>query len=151
MFRTLNKKISAFLVVLAIGYLVMSFNLPSYKYVPIDSDLVPIGLGFLLLILSISLYFTKDQNKKENDDDHLSKSELKIVLIVIGFIFLYIFFLEIIGFIITTVLFLFFCSLFLGFKRHAVNAIVSLSVPILIYLLFDSFLQVQLPTGILPF
>lgn len=150
MFRTLNKKISVFLIFLAICYLVMSFQLPSYEYVPVDSDLVPIGLGFLLLILSIVLYFTSDQ-KKENDDDHLSKSELKIVLVVIGFIFLFIFFLEIIGFIITTVLFLFFCSLFLGFKKHLVNAIVSLSVPILIYLLFDSFLQVQLPTGILPF
>ncbi|MFZ3578396.1 tripartite tricarboxylate transporter TctB family protein [Virgibacillus sp. DJP39] len=151
MFHTLNKKISIFLIILAIGYLVLSFQLPSYAYVPIDADLVPICLGVLLLVLSIILYFTKDQAKKENDDDHISKSELKIILAVIGFIILFIFFLEILGFIITTVLFLFFCSLFLGYKRHIINAIVSLSVPILIYLLFDSFLQVHLPTGILPF
>lgn len=150
MFHTLNKKISIILVVLAIFYLVLSFRLPSYAYVPVDADIVPIGLGILLLILSAILYFAKDQVRKDNDD-HIPRSELPVIFGVIGFIILYIFFLEIIGFIITTVLFLFFCSLFLGFKKHVVNAAVSLSIPILIYLLFDSFLQVQLPMGILPF
>ena len=150
MFHTLNKKVSIVLVLLAIIYLVLSFQLPAYAYVPVDSDIVPIGIGILLFVLSGILYFTKDQEKGENDD-HISKSELPIILGVIGFIILYIFFLEIIGFVITTVLFLFLCSLFLGYKRHVINAAVSLIVPILIYLLFDSFLKVQLPMGILPF
>ncbi|ASN04653.1 tripartite tricarboxylate transporter TctB family protein [Virgibacillus necropolis] len=150
MFHTLNKKVSIFLILSGIFYLVLSFGLPSYEYVPVDADIVPIGLGIVLIILSIILYFVKDQEKKENDD-RISKSELPVILGVIGFIILYIFFLEIIGFIITTVLFLFICSLFLGYKKHFINAIISLSIPILIYLLFDSFLQIQLPTGILPF
>lgn len=150
MFRTLNKKVSGVLILLAIFYLVLSFKLPAYAYVPVDSDIVPIGIGILLLALSVILYFTKDQEKAENDDQ-ISKAELPVILGVIVFIILYIFFLEIIGFIITTVLFLFLCSLFLGYKRHVINATVSLIIPILIYLLFDSFLQVSLPTGILLF
>jgi putative tricarboxylic transport membrane protein len=149
-FRTVNRKVSIFLLLLAIFYLVLSFRLPSYAYVPVDSDLVPIGLGFLLIGLATFLFFQKDQEKNENEE-HIPKKELPVVLGVVGFILVYIFLLEIIGFIVVTVLFLFFCSMFLGYKRHVVNAMVSLAVPVLIYLLFDSFLKVQLPMGILPF
>lgn len=150
MFRSVNRKVSIVLLALGIFYLVLSFRLPPYEYVPIDSDFVPIGLGFILIGLAIALFFQKDQEKAEHDE-RIPKKELPIVLGVVGFIILYIFLLEIVGFIIVTVLFLFFCSLFLGYRRHVVNAVVSLAVPILIYLLFDSFLQVHLPTGILPF
>ncbi|WP_139343338.1 tripartite tricarboxylate transporter TctB family protein [Virgibacillus siamensis] len=149
MFNTTNKKVSLFLMALAVFYLILSFSLPAYAYVPVDSDMVPIGIGFILLGLAAALFFTKDQESDTND--RIPKNELPIVLGVVGFIILYIFLLEIIGFILVTVLFLFFCSLFLGYKRHIINGIVSLTVPIFIYLLFDSFLQVQLPTGILPF
>lgn len=149
MFNTMNKKVSVFLILLAISYLTLSFRLPPYAYVPVDADVVPIGLGFILLILAGVLYFTKDQIK--GTDERIPKKELPVVLGVVGFILLYIFFLEIIGFILVTVLFLFFCSMFLGYKRHIVNAIISIAVPVLIYLLFDSFLQIQLPKGILPF
>lgn len=150
MFATTNKKISIILLFLAIFYLALSFRLPPYAFVPVDSDVVPIGLGFLLIILSIVLYFSKDQ-EKEGDEERIPKSELPFILGIVGFIIAYIFFLEIIGFIVTTILFLFLCSLFLGYKRHVINGIVSITIPILIYLLFDSFLQVQLPQGILPF
>jgi putative tricarboxylic transport membrane protein len=150
MFGTMNKKVSVVLILLGIIYLILSFRLPEYAYVPIDSDLVPIGLGFLLIILAGVLYVTKDQEKQE-DKERISKKELPIVLGVIGFIVLFILLLEIIGFILVSVVFLFFCSMFLGYKKHLINGIVSLVIPILIYLLFDSFLQIQLPSGILPF
>ncbi|MDY0404363.1 tripartite tricarboxylate transporter TctB family protein [Virgibacillus sp. 179-BFC.A HS] len=150
MFRTKNKKVSIALILIAIVYLILSFQLPSYAYVPVDSDLVPIGLGVILLLLSAMLFFTKDQEQKENEE-HIPKKDLPIVLGVICFTILYIALLEIIGFIMTTMLFLFLCSLFLGYRKHVVNAAVSIVIPILIYLLFNDFLQVSLPTGILPF
>ncbi|GAA0591203.1 hypothetical protein GCM10009001_04060 [Virgibacillus siamensis] len=149
MFSTTNKKVSFILMLIAVFYLILSFNLPAYAYVPVDSDMVPIGLGFILFALAVALFFTKDQ--EPNEADKIPKKELPVVLGVVAFIILYIFLLEIIGFIVMTVLFLFLCSLFLGYRKHIVNGIVSLTMPILIYLLFDSFLQVQLPTGILPF
>lgn len=150
MFNTTNKKVSIFLILLGIIYLILSFRLPKYAYVPVDSDLVPICLGVLLLILAGILYFTKDQEKKE-DDERIPKKELPIVLGVIGLIVIYISLLEIIGFVLVSVLFLFFCSMFLGYKRYVINGIVSLVIPTFVYLLFDSFLQIQLPSGILPF
>lgn len=150
MFQTMNKKVSLALMIIAIVYLIFSFQLPAYAYVPIDSDIVPIGLGIILVLLSVMLFFTKDQ-KQEGNGERIPRKELPVVLGVIAFTVLYIALLEIIGFIVTTMLFLFLCSLFLGYKKHVVNAIVSLIFPILIYFLFTDFLQVSLPTGILPF
>ncbi|MEN1969578.1 tripartite tricarboxylate transporter TctB family protein [Lentibacillus sp. N15] len=150
MFQTTNKKVSIVLILIAIVYLVLSFRLPAYAYVPVDSDIVPIGLGVILLFLSGMLYFIKDQEKEEASD-HITKRDLPAVLGVICFTIVYIALLEVIGFLIMTVLFLFLCSLFLGYRKHWVNAIISLILPILIYLLFVEFLQVQLPTGILSF
>ncbi|MEH7343173.1 tripartite tricarboxylate transporter TctB family protein [Bacillus sp. JJ1532] len=147
--NTLNKKISVFLALISIGYLVLSLRLPAFPYVPVDSDAVPITLGFILLFLSILLYFNKDEQKGEGRK--LPKGEGKVILTVLSFVLLYIFFLEILGFIITTALFLFLNSRFLGYKKWLSNVIVSLSIPLFIYLLFNSFLQISLPKGILPF
>ncbi|MGE8205484.1 tripartite tricarboxylate transporter TctB family protein [Heyndrickxia sp. NPDC080065] len=147
MLNTKNKKVSLVLIVVSVIYLILSFRLPSYAYVPVDSDVVPIALGFILLVLSIGLFFIKDSGKIAK----VSKEDLVPILVVIGFILFYILFLELLGFIIVTALFIFFCSWYLGYKHFLSNSIVSLVLPIAIYLLFTAFLQVQLPSGILPF
>lgn len=147
MLNTKNKKVSLVLLVVSVIYLILSFQLPSYAYVPVDSDVIPIALGFILLVLSIALFFIKDSEKKAN----ISKKDLVPILVVLGFILFYIVFLEMLGFIIVTALFIFFCSWYLGYKHFLSNSIVSLVLPLAIYLLFTSFLQIQLPSGILPF
>ncbi|MCH1626829.1 tripartite tricarboxylate transporter TctB family protein [Fredinandcohnia quinoae] len=149
MLDSLNKKISIFLMVISIGYLVLSYRLPSYPYVPVDSDAVPITLGFILLILSILLFFQKDE--KNEEENKLPKGEIKVLLTVLFLVLLFIILLEFLGFIISTALFLYFCSWFLGYKKWLSNVIVSLSIPLFIYFLFTSFLKIQLPQGILPF
>lgn len=149
MLNTLNKKLAFFLALLSILYLALSFSLPAYPYVPVDSDAVPIVLGFILLFLSFLLYFHKEAQKEEKN--RLPKGEMKVLFIVLGFILLYIIVLEIIGFILTSFLFIYFNSRFLGYKKWLTNLIVSLAIPLFIYLLFDIFLQIQLPQGILSF
>jgi putative tricarboxylic transport membrane protein len=52
---------------------------------------------------------------------------------------------------VTTAIFIFGCSWFLGYKKHVVNVLVSILFPLVMYLLFTSFLQINLPQGILPF
>lgn len=149
MLKTNNQKIALGLIIISIIYLIFSFRLPKYAYVPVDSDLVPIILGFILLGLSISLFFVKEDKK-----DKISlppKKEILMILAVLGFILIYIIFLELLGFILVTMLFLFCCSWFLGYKKFITNALVSIIMPVFIYVLFDSFLQIQLPQGILPF
>ena len=148
MLNTTNKKSAVVLFIFSIIYLIASFQLPSYAYVPVDSDMVPIGLGVLLLFLSIALFFIRDE--KSGKKAKLPKEDLLAILSVVGFILLYIFLLEIIGFILITALFIFFCSWFLGFKKYMTNLIVSIILPFAIYYLFEA-LQIQLPQGILPF
>ncbi|MCM3570378.1 tripartite tricarboxylate transporter TctB family protein [Neobacillus mesonae] len=148
MLNTTNKKTAVVLFFVSIIYLIASFKLPSYAYVPIDSNVIPIGLGVILLILSIALFFIKDE--KTGEKVKLPKEDLIAILVVVGFILIYIFLLEIIGFILITALFIFFCSWFLGFKKYITNAIVSIVLPFAIYYLFEA-LQIQLPQGILPF
>lgn len=149
MLNTLNKKMSFVLMMITIVYLIASFRLPAYAYVPVDSDAVPITLGFILLALSIALFFSKD--KEDGEQKTIPRGEIIVILAVLGFVLLYIFLFEIIGFILATAFFIFFCSRFLGFKQWVTNTIVSLAIPLFIYFLFSSFLQIQLPSGILPF
>ncbi|WP_346207134.1 tripartite tricarboxylate transporter TctB family protein [Caldifermentibacillus hisashii] len=149
MLNTVNKKISLILAILSMGYLVLAFLLPDYPYVPVDSDAVPITLGFILLFLSIFLFFEKDNHSQKQAK--IPKGEKLVLLTVLGFIILFIIFLEILGFIITTAVFIYVNSWFLGYKKWRSNLIVSLAIPIVIYFLFSSFLQIQLPRGVLPF
>ncbi|WP_243297831.1 tripartite tricarboxylate transporter TctB family protein [Bacillus litorisediminis] len=148
MLNSANRTISLILGIIAIGYLVLSFRLPAYPYVPVDSDVVPITLSLILLFLSFVLFFQKDNHKR---DTKLPNGEVKVILTVMGFVLVYIILLEMLGFFLTTALFIFINSWYLGYKKWLSNVIVSLSVPLFIYLLFNAFLQIQLPKGILPF
>ncbi|MEH7235598.1 tripartite tricarboxylate transporter TctB family protein [Bacillus sp. JJ1562] len=149
MLNTVNKKISLVLTLVSIGYLVLAFSLPAYPYVPVDSDAVPITLGFILLFLAILLYFQKDNHTQ--DKTKIPNSEKKVILTVLGFVLLFIILLEFLGFILTTAIFIFGNSWFLGYKKWKSNLIVSLAIPLAIYFLFSKFLQIALPQGILPF
>ncbi|WP_257348660.1 tripartite tricarboxylate transporter TctB family protein [Pseudalkalibacillus decolorationis] len=149
MLNTLNKKMSLFLMIVSIVYLIASFRLPAYTYVPVDADVVPISLGFILLTLSIALFFSKEEGTGQQKA--IPKKEVMVILAVLGFVLLYIFLLEILGFIVATALFIFFCSWFLGYKKFITNVIVALAIPLFIYLLFSNFLKITLPEGMLPF
>ena len=145
---SLNKKLSAVLSLLAIVYLILAYQLPEYTLVPVDSDVIPKILGFFLLLLSIILFFAKDE---ENKDISLPKKEIGMLLGTVGFILIYIFFIETIGFIIMTTLFIFVSSRFYGYKHYVTNGIVSIVFSIATYLLFSELLMVRLPSGVLPF
>lgn len=144
---SLNKKISIILFILSIAYIIGGFLLPEYPYVPIDSNFFPLLLGFLLLFLSILLFFTKDP---EGVSLSIKKSDLLMILGVASLILLYIFFLESLGFLVVTALFLFSCSFLLGYRQHIINVIVAVFFPLTIYLIFTRLLMISLPSGILP-
>ncbi|SDO14259.1 tripartite tricarboxylate transporter TctB family protein [Halobacillus aidingensis] len=152
MLKTLNQKVSIFLILFAAGYLYLSYNLKEYPYVPVDSDFVPKILGFLLIILAIFLFFDKSsETEEEKEKRQVPKKEMLVLLAVGGMIFLYIFLLEIIGFVLSSMLFIFACSWFLGYRKLVTTILVAVLFPLIMYLSFNYLLQIRLPQGLLPF
>lgn len=150
--KTLNQKVSIFLILFAAGYLYLSYNLKEYPYVPVDSDFVPKILGYLLIILAIFLFFDKSsETEEEKDKRQVPKKEMLVLLAVGGMIFLYIFLLEIIGFVLSSMLFIFACSWFLGYRKLVTTILVAVLFPLIMYLSFNYLLQIRLPQGVLPF
>lgn len=152
MLRTMNQKVGLFLMLLSLGYLYLSYRLPSYPYVPVDADVLPNTLGIILFVLSIFLFFSKSKDENEERKKLLAnKQDIFMLLIVAAFIFLYTFLLERIGFIITTILFLFITTRVLGYKRHLINLIIAITIPVVFYFIFNTILKIALPSGLLPF
>jgi putative tricarboxylic transport membrane protein len=152
MLKPINRKIGLVLIGFAVFYLILSFRLPEYPYAAIDADFVPKALGFLLLVLSVLLFLSKKQETEgEKQKRKIPEGEAKVLLTVCTLILLYIFFFEIIGFVIMTSLFIFVTTWYLGYDKKWTNAIVSIVFSLSIYLMFNYLLQISLPTGILPF
>ncbi|WP_188207944.1 tripartite tricarboxylate transporter TctB family protein [Alkalibacillus aidingensis] len=152
MLKGVNRKLGLVIFLLSAGYLTLSYNLPTYPYIPVDADVIPKTLGWILLVLSIALFFAKDQDSEEQKARrHIPREDVKALLGVFVFVFIYITLFETIGFIIMTAAFVFFCSWFLGYKQHVVNALVSILFPVFLYSVFVFLLSINLPQGILPF
>ncbi|MGD6993741.1 tripartite tricarboxylate transporter TctB family protein [Sutcliffiella horikoshii] len=150
--RPINRKLGLALTLFAGAYLFLSYQIPSYPYALVDADVVPKGLGFLLLLLSILLFVQKkEETEQEKQKRTIPKKELYVLLGVAGFILIYIFLLEIIGFVIMTAAFVFTCSSYLGYKKYKVSALVAIIFSLLLYLLFNYLLLIHLPPGELPF
>ncbi|MCM3740885.1 tripartite tricarboxylate transporter TctB family protein [Oceanobacillus luteolus] len=152
MLKTLNQKVSLVLFAIALLYLIYAYQIPSFPYTVVDADVIPKVLGYLLLILSVFLFFIKDEESEEQKARrNIPKKEVGMLLGVGGLIILYIIFLEILGFVFVTALFIFLCSRFLGYKNYLANVLVSIILPVSLYLMFTQLLRISLPSGILPF
>lgn len=152
MLASINRKLGLLIFIVAAVYLYLSFQLPNYEYAPIDADVIPKGLGILLLVLSVFLFFSRVvETDAEKAKRNIPKKELGVIAAVFAMIFVYILLFEAIGFIITTTLFIFFCSWFLGYRAWKTNILVSLLFPIIMYAIFVFALGIVLPRGILPF
>lgn len=151
MLQNVNRKAGIILFLVAMVYLIFSYQLPSYPYIPVDADFIPKVLGWLLAILSVALFFAKDQDSEEQKKKRqIPKKDAIAILVVTGMVFVYILLLEIIGFVMMTALFIYLTSWFLGYDRHVTNAVVSVLFPVILYGIFNYLLQIHLPSGILP-
>ncbi|SDI50103.1 tripartite tricarboxylate transporter TctB family protein [Alteribacillus bidgolensis] len=152
MLKPVNRKISLLLIALAIFYLYLAYQLPSFANSVINASTMPKILGFGLIALSLFLFFIPDQETKEDKKKrHIPKADLIKIAGVVLMILAYIFFLERLGFILVSFLFIFFCSYFLGYTKHSINLLVSILFPALLYSVFTMLLGISLPSGIIPF
>lgn len=149
---TVNRGISIVLMVVAAGYLLMAFQLPEYAFVPVDSDLIPKLLGICLFVLGVCFFFAKDTDTEEQKKRRtIPKKETYMLLGMMGLVLIYITFLEVVGFVMMTALFILISSRLLGYTKWLVTILTALFFSIGVYSLFNYGLAIRLPAGILPF
>ena len=51
--HSMDRKVALVIMAISIIYLLLSYQLPHYPYTQVDADVLPKGLGFLLLGLAI--------------------------------------------------------------------------------------------------
>lgn len=159
-----NQVIAIILFVFSIAYLVVAFQIPDYALPrPVDSDLFPKVLGFLMMILSVGLFFERDQvdereqlrakEEEKVEEQKLpfwSRPNVQIVVTVVA-VGAYILLLERAGFVLTTLAFVFGMTWFYGYRRHGVNLAVAGVMGFGFYFILTRGLGVYLPPGLLPF
>ncbi|MFN2747129.1 MULTISPECIES: tripartite tricarboxylate transporter TctB family protein [Bacillus] len=150
--RITNRGVSVVVLAVAAVYLALSFNLESYPYAVIDADVLPKSLGVVLVILGICLFFEKDKKDTEAKKlFQLKKQDVKVMVFCVASLIIYITVLEIIGFLLSTVLLLIVLPAVLGYRKWKTAAAVSLIFSSAIYVSFHYLLNIMLPQGVMPF
>ncbi|NDI37119.1 tripartite tricarboxylate transporter TctB family protein [Chengkuizengella sediminis] len=152
MLNSMNRKVSIVIFLLSTLYLFYSYQIEPSPFAKIDADIMPKGLGYLLLILSVLLFIeNKEETEQEKAKRSLTKQEVGLLLLIVLFVLGYILLLEIIGFIIMTILFLTATSRLLGYTKWIRMLIIFVIFTLVIYFSFNELLGLSLPSGILPF
>ena len=104
---------------------------------------------FLTLLLAINTFLIKPKNTEENKEEDQFKGNLYgQFFLVIALSAVYVILIDIIGFFVTTAVYLFVTMLALK-SNIKWSIIVSILFPIFLYLIFVSFLKVPVPRGFL--
>lgn len=152
MLRSMDRKVSLVIMALAIFYLILSYQLPKFPFSQVDADVLPLGLGYLLLGLAVILFIqNKPETEEQKEKRTLKKEDLILLLATLGALLLYVFCLEFLGFVITTIVFLSLTMRMYGYMNWTRNVIVSLVFTLFLYFAFNYLLKIYLPQGILPF
>ncbi|WP_307338369.1 tripartite tricarboxylate transporter TctB family protein [Caldalkalibacillus uzonensis] len=149
---TTDRKIAVMLFILALVYLILSYQLPEFPYAIMDSDVLPKGLGYLLLVLAIILFVeSKTETEGQRKKRQLSKADRNMLLMVLVLVLLYVILLDTLGFVIVSILFLIGTTRLLGYTNWRVNILVSVLFTLGLYYAFNYLIKIYLPQGILPF
>ncbi|ASS39363.1 MULTISPECIES: tripartite tricarboxylate transporter TctB family protein [Fusobacterium] len=104
---------------------------------------------FLTLLLAINTFLIKPKNTEENKEEDQFKGNLYgQFFLVIALSAVYVILIDIIGFFVTTAIYLFVTMLALK-SNIKWSIVVSILFPIFLYLIFVSFLKVPVPRGFL--
>ncbi len=116
---------------------------------PKEASIYPIFVTSIFLILSITLliktYFNKEEDSKSTGFKDIQLGQLLFILISSG---IYILLMNLIGYVVSTILYVFTILFFLkvGKKR---STLISFGFCIFVYILFKILLKVPLPEGII--
>lgn len=138
--RRLNIILSIVLLLISGSFYFMIFQLPN------EANLYPIFVVTVLLILSLILFFKTYFNKEDEESSAFKNIELKQIIFVLITSGLYIAFINLIGYVVSTVLYV--LVALIGLKVDKKNSIfISLGFCLFVYVLFKVLLKVPLPKG----
>lgn len=150
-----NRILAVIIGLLSAAYLWAAFQIPVFPIPrPVDSDAFPKLLGVLMLGLSVWLFFEKDETAAPAEEGEAVRTpweRWQPVVVTSVAIAVYAFALGWMGFVLASFLLTASLTWFYGFRRHGINAIVSLAVPLGLYLVMTRFMNIHLPAGWLPF
>ncbi len=107
----------------------------------------PILLGVLLIALSI-IQIVHTRHDKVEENEKTDPATIKRILISALIIIAYMVFINILGFLISTPMFLFSIMFYFGVRKKSTLILTSLVTTAVLYFVFLKFLSVSLPTGI---
>ncbi|MCW4353764.1 tripartite tricarboxylate transporter TctB family protein [Hoyosella sp. YIM 151337] len=165
--------------VVALIYLFLATQISEFTAVdvPVQPATLPKGLGLVLLLLAVVLFFQRGEPKSlaqaavpavvdarvaatqavaaEAEDPQSPRlgrtgNPAYEVAIFVASMCVYAFAFERLGFILATAAYIFGVTWYLGYKRHLVTAIVSITVPLILYFSITAGLGVALPNGLIP-
>ncbi|WP_316568225.1 tripartite tricarboxylate transporter TctB family protein [Neobacillus sp. YIM B06451] len=109
----------------------------------VGPDIFPFSLGVLLILLSIRLFY--ETFKRKNSGGKKEKIHYKPFLIIFAATIIYALTLEIIGYVITTFVFLFVCFQVMERSKWVVSLIISAIFSYGVYFMFVEVLKGTLP------
>lgn len=150
--------VGVFFMVLSVVLMVMAQMLPKSKVMEIGPDFMPMVIGVLTFILAAVLTILSIKNFKmhsaEIDPDSIPDCDYKRVLSSIILVLIYVFILQPVGFIISTLAFLFLQMLVLspdderGKKDMIKLAVIDVIFTLVVFFLFRYGFKIVLPAGI---
>lgn len=138
---------SAFLCIVSvfIFYSSTQFNMAFIGDSGLGPDFFPKVIAIILFILSGMLFIGSIKNK---DKKSIYNPNMKYTFMVIFAFAVYIFLIDRIGYLISTIIFAFVVITILKSKSKILNIIFALIFPVALYLLFTYAFKVSLPTGL---
>ncbi|WP_044469632.1 tripartite tricarboxylate transporter TctB family protein [Mannheimia massilioguelmaensis] len=138
----------------ALFYLISAFQIETKNLVSVEADFMPKIYGIFLLITAIILMITSFiKIQKTNVIYENKETDWKRIFAVIGLVFIYVLLMQYVGFIITSIPFLFCLSWLLTplyiKKNIIVYVIFSIVLPVIAYFLFSYYLNLTMPSGFL--
>lgn len=142
--------LSIILCLISIGIFLMSANFPDASG-NLKPNTFPRIMSSLLFILSLFLIYKnifkkKDKNKVIFD---INKKEYKYILFLIILILIYIYLIKILGFILTSIIFMSILIYLFGEKRKTIIFIFPTIFILALYLVFSKLAMVPLPQGLI--
>ena len=150
--------VGIFFMALSVVLMIMAQMLPKSKVMEIGPDFMPMVIGVLTFILAAILTFLSVKNFKANaaaiDPDSITECDYKRVLSSIILVLVYVFILKPVGFIVSTLAFLFLQMLVLspdderGKKDMIKLAVIDVIFTLVVFFLFRYGFKIVLPAGI---